>query len=356
MRQAVIPSSAIGAAILSVTLVSLSAQPPSRSNTTITAVPGIKVGHVTLTERPTGCTVVLVDGDAVGAVSQRGGAPATRETDLLNPLNLVDKVNAISLSGGSAFGLDAASGVSRWLEEHGRGWTTRFGKVPIVPAASIFDLPVGGKPNIRPSADCGYKAAQAASVGAVAEGNIGAGAGATVGGMGGAGRSMKSGVGSSSIALPNGLIVGALVVVNAAGSVVDPATGRVVAGVRNPDGTLTDIHKWLRSGAATPSGVSTRPGENTTIGVVATNAKLTKAEAARVALMADDGYARAINPIHTLADGDTVFVLATGRWTGQPDVSILGAVAAEAMAEAIVRAATQATSIPGYPAARDLKK
>jgi L-aminopeptidase/D-esterase-like protein len=337
------------------------AQERGTGNNTLTAVPGIKVGHFTYTERPTGCTAVIVDGDAVGGVSQRGGAPATRETDLLNPLNMVDKVNAISLSGGSAFGLDAATGISRWLEEHGVGWDTRVAKVPIVPAASIYDLPVGNKPTLRPDAECGYKAAQAASTAPVAEGNVGAGAGAAVGQMGGANRAMKSGLGSASITLPNGLIVGAIVVVNASGDVIDPSTGRVVAGARNTDGTLLDLRKMIRSGTPLPGAPTANPGEHTTIGVVPTNARLSKADATRVALMADDGYARAINPVHTMGDGDTLFVLGTGRLAGPAgttDISRLGALAAEVMSDAILRAVRQATTIPGIPglpAVRDLK-
>jgi len=326
---------------------------PAGANATLTAVPGIKVGHYTLAERPTGCTVILVDGDAVGGVSQRGGAPGTRETDLLNPLNMVDKVNAIVLAGGSAFGLEAASGTVRWLEEHDIGWPAGVARVPIVPAAILFDLGVGGNPKIRPTADCGYKAAEAATTAAVPEGTIGAGAGATVGKFGGAGRATKSGIGSASIALPNGLIVAAIVAVNAVGDVVDPATGKIVAGVRNPDGTFADARKILRSGVDTPP---PRAGENTTIGVVATNAKLSKALAARMALMADDGYARAISPSHTNGDGDTIFSLATGRWDGTANITVIGALAAEAMADAVVRAATQATSVAGIPAARDLRK
>lgn len=326
------------------------------SNHTLTAVPGIRVGHHTLVERPTGCTAILADGGAVGGVSQRGGAPATRETDLLDPLNLVDRVNAISLSGGSAFGLDAASGVVRWLEEKGLGWETRAARVPIVPAASFYDLHVGGKPSVRPAADCGYKAAQAATSAPVTEGNVGAGAGATIGQIGD--RPMKSGIGSAAIALASGLVVGALVAVNSAGDIIDPATGRVLAGMRDTNGRLVDARKVLRAGARfrdQTGDTRPRPGENTTIGVVATNARLTKAQATRMALMADDGYARAISPVHTLNDGDTVFALATGRWDGQADVSVVGALAAEAMADAIVRAATQATGLPGVPAARDLR-
>src|SRR5437867_12702657 len=232
------------------------------SNATLTAVPGIKVGHFTLAERPTGCTVILVDGDAVGGVSQRGGAPGTRETDLLNPLNMVDKVNAIVLAGGSAFGLEAATGTVRWLEEHNIGWPAGVSRVPIVPAAILFDLGVGGNPKVRPTADCGYKAADAASPGPVQEGSVGAGAGATVGKLGGmaehdgypAGsrKPMKAGIGSASIPPPNGPVVAALVAVNAVGDIVDPATGRIVAGVLNADGTLADARKILRSGQTIP--------------------------------------------------------------------------------------------------------
>jgi len=329
------------------------AQQPQQINATITAVPGIKVGHFTLAERPTGCTVILVDGDAVGGVSQQGGAPGTRETDLLNPLNMVDKVNAIVLAGGSAFGLEAATGTVRWLEEHNIGWPAGASRVPIVPAAILFDLGVGGNPKVRPTADCGYKAAAAATTAPVPEGTIGAGAGATVGKFGGPGRSMKAGIGSASIVLPSGLIVAAIVAVNAVGDIIDPATGKVVAGVRNPDGTFADARKILRDGGTRQP---PRAGENTTIGVVATNAKLSKSLAARMALMADDGYARAISPSHTNGDGDTIFSLATGRWDGNADITVIGALAAEAVADAIVRAATQATGAAGIPAARDLRK
>jgi L-aminopeptidase/D-esterase-like protein len=334
-------------------LVHAQAAPPS-SNTTLTAVPGIKVGHHTLSERPTGCTVIVVEGEgAAGGVSQRGGAPGTRETDLLDPSNMVDKVNAVVLAGGSAFGLDAATGTVKWLEEHNIGWDVRIAKVPIVPAAILFDLPVGGNPKIRPTADCGYRAAANASNAPVKEGTIGAGAGATVGKTGGPGRSMKAGLGSYSITLPNGLSVGAIVAVNAVGDIIDPDTGKVVAGVRNPDGTFADARTLLRTGATGPR---PRAGENTTIGLVATNAKLTKTQAQRMALMADDGFARAIYPSHTVGDGDTVFALATGVWTGEADITQIGALAAEVMARAIVRAATEATGLPNLPAARDLKK
>ena len=321
----------------------------------LTEVHGLKVGHHTLTERPTGCTVILVDGEGVaGGVSQRGGAPGTRETDLLHPLNMVDKVNAVVLSGGSAYGLDAAQGVERFLEEKNIGWKVGpSGVVPIVPAAILFDLAFGGNPKIRPTADCGYRAAVAATADPVREGNVGAGTGATVGKMG-MGRSMKGGLGSAAIALPNGLVVAAIVAVNAVGDIVDPASGAIVAGVRSEDGkTLADARKLLRSGA-----LLKRPpplaGENTTIGLVATNARLNKSDVNRLALMGDDGLAKAIVPSHTVGDGDTVFALATGRWTGEANLTVLGAMAAEALAEAVVRAAAKAESLNGVPSARDL--
>jgi L-aminopeptidase/D-esterase-like protein len=320
----------------------------------LTDVQGLRVGHHTLAERPTGCTVILVDGDgAVGGVSQRGGAPGTRETDLLDPSNMVDKVNAVVLAGGSAYGLDAAQGAVRFLEEHNTGWKVGVGVVPIVPAAILFDLPFGGKPQVRPTADCGYKAAQAATDGAVAEGNVGAGAGATVGKMG-MGRAMKSGLGSASITMPNGLVVAAIVAVNAVGDIVDPSTGKTVAGIRSEDGkSLADVRTLLKSGALLKR-AAPRAGENTTIGLVATNARMTKAEIHRVAMMADDGFAKAITPSHTVGDGDTVFALATGRWDGEANPTIVGALAAEAMAEAIVRAAVKAESSNGVPAAREI--
>ena len=322
----------------------------------LTDVEGLRVGHFTLTERPTGCTVVLVDGEgAAGGVSQRGGAPGTRETDLLNPLNLVDKVNAIVLSGGSAYGLDASQGVVRYLEERKIGWNVgAAGVVPIVPSAILFDLGFGGDPKIRPTADCGYKAAMTASDAAVTEGNVGAGAGATLGKIAGRDRSMKGGIGSASITLTSGLVVAALVAVNAVGDVVDPSTGQVVAGVRTADGkSLADARTLLRDGSLLRA-VAPRPAENTTIAVVATNARLTKTDANRVALMADDGLARALSPSHTIGDGDTVFALATGRWSGQADTSIIGALAAEVLADAIVRAAVQAQSLGGVPSAREM--
>lgn len=323
----------------------------------LTSVAGIKVGHYTLAERPTGCTVVLVEEGAVAGVDVRGSAPGTRETDLLNPVNTVEKVHAIVLAGGSAFGLDAASGVVRYLEERGVGFPTGIVPVPIVPAAILFDLGVGDNPKVRPTADCGYRAAAAATAGPVAEGNVGAGAGATVGKLAGPGRAMKAGVGTAAFILPDGLIVAALAVVNAVGDIVDPATGEVVAGVRTPDGLgLADARTLIRAGLPARARFGGNPIRNTTLSVVATNTVLTKAQATKVAQMAQDGLARTISPVHTPEDGDTIFALATGTRQQPSDLLVVGALAADAVAEAVLRAARMATGIPGYPAQRDLRK
>ncbi|MEO6446279.1 MAG: P1 family peptidase [Gemmatimonadaceae bacterium] len=317
----------------------------------LTAVRGLRVGHYTLTGRPTGCTVILAEGGVVGGVDVRGAAPGTRETDLLDPVNTVSVVHAIVLSGGSAFGLDAASGVMKYLEERNVGFDVRVARVPIVPAAILFDLGIGDA-SIRPTADCGYRAASWATDGPVLEGDVGAGAGATVGKLLGMGRAMKAGIGTASITLDDGLTVSALVAVNAVGDVIDPATGQVVAGVRTEDGRgLADARKLIRAGVTRPGN---RSGENTTLGVVATNARLTKAQATKVAQMAHDGYARAISPVHTTGDGDTIFALATGERAEAADVSTIGALAAEMMAEAIVRAVRQSRGLPGFPSVRDL--
>lgn len=320
-------------------------------NNTLTAVDGIKVGHHTLGNAPTGCTVILAEAGATGGVDIRGMAPATVETDLLNPVNLVQQVHAIVLSGRSSFGLDSRPGVMRYLEEKKIGFEFGTAHVPIVPGASLFDLLVGD-PMIRPTPDCGYQAARSASSAAVAEGSVGAGAGATIGKALGMTHAMKAGVGTAAIALPNGLIVSALVVVNAFGDVIDPSTGQTVAGVRAPDGkSFADARKLLRAG-----GIRFDGGGNTTLGVVATNATLTKTAATRVAQMAHDGYARAISPVHTPVDGDTIFALATGARAGNADVGLVGALAADAIADAIVRAARQATGLAGIPALRDLPR
>ena len=317
----------------------------------LTAIPGLKVGHFTLSERPTGCTVVLAEDGAVGGVDVRGGAPGTREIALLDPVNSVQVVHAVVLSGGSAFGLDAASGVVRYLDERDIGYRVGPNVVPIVVGAILFDLSVGDDPRIRPDADCGYRAATHASSETPAEGNVGAGAGATVGKLRGRAQAMKGGVGTASITLEDGLTVAAMVAVNAVGDIIDPATGSIVAGVRTEDGLgLADARVLLRAGAPNES----QSGANTTIGVVATNATLTKTEVTKVAQMAQDGLARTIYPAHTPSDGDTVFSLATGTFSGSASVSTIGALAADVMAEAIVRAVRAATGIQGFPAAADI--
>ena len=344
------------AALVLVAPILVSAQTPADRPKGLTDVQGLKVGSHTLTEKPTGCTVILAEKSAVGGVDVRGGAPGTRETDLLNPVNHVQEVHAVVLSGGSAFGLDAAMGAVRWLEEHNIGYPAGGVKIPIVPAAILFDIPFAGKPLVRPTADCGYKASVAANDGPVEEGSVGAGAGATVGKM--TGRPVKGGLGSASIKLSDGLVVAAIVAVNAVGDVIDPATGQVVAGARGEDGkTFVDMRKVLRAGPLM-RGRGPRAGENTTIGLVATNAVLTKVQAQKMAQMAHDGFARAISPVHTPGDGDTIFSLATGAVPGEVNdgrLSQIGALAAEAMADAIVRAVKQATTAGGVPAIRDLK-
>jgi L-aminopeptidase/D-esterase-like protein len=328
----------------------VASQTAASANDSLTAVPGVKVGHHTLAERPTGCTVVLIEDGATAGVDVRGAAPATRDTDLLNPTKMVERIQGIAFSGGSLFGLSTVDGVLRFLEEHNVGIPYGSRRVPIVPGASIFDLNVGDA-RIRPTADCGYRAAQAASASPVLEGSVGAGAGATAGKLAGMERAMKSGVGSAAITMPDGLIVSALVVVNPLGDVIDPATGRIVAGARGADGRgFADARLLIRGGTS-----RTNRGDNSTVGVVATNARLTKAQASYIAQLADDGYARAIWPIHTIVDGDTVFAIATGSRPGDPDLVMLGALAADVMATAVIRAATQATGLPNLPAVRDLK-
>jgi L-aminopeptidase/D-esterase-like protein len=326
-----------------------------RDRSAITDVAGIKVGHFTDPRKPTGCTVILVEDGAVAGVDVRGAAPGTRETDLLDPINTVQQVHAIVLSGGSAFGLDTASGVVRYLEERGIGFKLGAAVVPIVPAAILFDLALGDH-KIRPDAEAGYKACKAATSDAPAEGNAGAGAGATVGKLFGMTRAMKSGVGTAAIRLNDGksnrLTVGAIVAVNAVGDVLDPGTGKVIAGARTPDGkSLLGTMNAIIRGDQLPPSVG---GTSTTIGVVATDLKLDKAQATKVAQMAHDGLARAINPIHTPFDGDTIFAVATGRSSRAPNVTLIGALAAEAMARAVVRAVRAARGLDGFPGAADL--
>ena len=312
----------------------------------ITDIPGIRVGHDTNLEAGTGCTVILCTPPAVGGVDVRGGAPATRETDLLRPMHMVNEVNAILLTGGSAFGLDAASGVVRYLEEQGIGYDTGVAHVPIVPAAAIFDLALGS-PNIRPDAAAGYRACQNATGEAVAQGTVGAGTGATVAKTLSPALAIKGGLGSASSQLPDGTLVGAIVAVNAFGNILDPQTGQDIAVPRNP---------LERSLSPTPP-TSPDPFGNTTIAVVATSASLTKEEVNKVAQMAHNGLAQAIRPAHTMFDGDTVFALALGprepivAGTGERAylVSLIGWQAAETLARAIVKAVRNATELHGVP-------
>jgi L-aminopeptidase/D-esterase-like protein len=327
----------------------------------ITDVPGIKVGHAHDAQALTGCTVVLSEKGAVGGVDQRGGAPGTRETDLLRTMHLVQKAHAVVLSGGSAFGLDSATGVVRYLEEKGIGFDTRVVKVPIVPAAILFDLGIG-RSEVRPDASMGYQACLNASAEKPEEGNVGAGMGATVGKILGMAGAMKSGIGTASIDLGAGAIIGAIVAVNAFGDVIDPASGEILAGVRTtkvgpiqigketPFANTLDV---MRSMAGRTI-LRYASGANTVIGVVATNALLSKEEANKVAQMAHDGLARTIRPAHTIFDGDTLFTLSTGN--KKIDVNIVGAYGAEVVAWSIINAIMAATSVDGFPAARDTQQ
>lgn len=313
-------------------------------NQTLTAIPGIRVGHAQNDEALTGCTVVLCEDGAVGGVDQRGGAPGTRETDLLRPMHRVERVHAILLTGGSAFGLDSAAGVMRYLEERNIGFDVGVARVPIVPAAVIFDLAIG-RADIRPDAEMGYQACLNATGDPVVEGNAGVGAGATVGKILGMGQAMKSGVGSTCLEIAPGLFVGALAAANALGDVLDPRSGQIIAGARGAEGfadTLQVMRKFVAQQAASPS--------NTVVGVVATNARLTKEEANKVAQMAQDGLARSIRPAHTMFDGDTIFALSIGDKPA--DVNLIGAFAAEVFAEAIVQGVRAARTLGGVPGMR----
>jgi L-aminopeptidase/D-esterase-like protein len=322
----------------------------------ITDIPGLRVGHASNEEAWTGCTVILCETGAVGGVDQRGGAPGTRETDALHPMHLVQQVHAIMLSGGSAFGLDSASGAVRYLEERGVGFDVGVARVPIVPAAILFDLGFGSS-NIRPNAEMGYQACLNATSGPVPEGNIGAGTGATVGKILGIGQAMKAGIGTCSLHIGKGVIIGAIAAVNAFGDVFDPQTGAIIAGARTLvlEGeklgfgdyfadTLT-VMRTLHSKTRLAFGRRA----NTVIGIVATNARLTKEQANKVAAMAQDGLARTIRPAHTMLDGDTIFALSLGD--KHADVNIIGAYAAEAFAQAILRGTRAARPALGLPAA-----
>ncbi len=319
----------------------------------IVDVPGIEAGHADDQAALTGCTVILCRRGAVAGVDVRGSAPGTRETDLLNPINLVQRVQAVMLSGGSAFGLDAASGAMRYLEEHRIGFKFGAATVPIVPAAILFDIGAG-KGKVRPNADMGYAACQSASPRPIAEGNVGVGTGASVGKLGGSALAMKSGVGTASLKV-GGAVVGAIVAVNSFGDVIDPANGEIVAGLRS--GRIGPLRVGGRDYfadtlAMMETGLGRRilglaSNNNTVIGVVATDALLTKTEATKVAQMAQDGIARAIRPAHTMFDGDTLFALSTGR--KKMPVTLVGALAAEVVVRAILRAVRLAASAGGLP-------
>ena len=307
----------------------------------ISDVAGLEIGHETDTRRPTGCTVVIARDGAVAGVDVRGAAPGTRETDLLAPGNLVERVHAIVLAGGSAWGLDAASGVVRWLEQQGVGMVVGPARLPIVPGAVLFDLLLGDA-SIRPDADSGYRACQAASRQPPAEGNVGAGAGAAVGKIFGIARAMKGGIGTASVTV-DGVTVAALIACNALGDVIDPETAQVIAGARSADGKrLLDSRRALLAGQAPQPLIA---GTNTTIGVIATDAVITRLQATRLAQMGHDGLARSINPVHTMLDGDTLFALGTGASGRSAAMMTLGMMAAEATARAVARAVRAAQGI-----------
>jgi len=317
------------------------------ANGGLTDVTGLLVGHDTDSRRPTGCTVILAPDGAVAGVDVRGAAPGTRETDLLDPVNTVDTIHALLLSGGSAFGLAAATGVVDWLDERGIGLPVGPACVPIVPAAILFDLWMGDSA-VRPDAASGRRACEAASTARPTEGSVGAGAGATVGKLWGVGRSMKGGIGTASLRV-DGITIAALIAVNAVGDVIDPGTGLPIAGALTADG-----HALLGTTARLLAGET--PGapiraSATTIGCVATDAKLSKADCTRLARCAHDGLARTIDPVHTLYDGDTLFALATGRRAAPVNLLTLSAAAAQVTALAVLRAVycAQSVSAPGVP-------
>jgi L-aminopeptidase/D-esterase-like protein len=310
----------------------------------ITDVEGIRVGHDTDTSAATGCTVIIADSGAVGGVDVRGGAASTRGTDMLNPLNLVERVNAVVLTGGSAFGLDAACGVMEWLEARGIGFDVGITKVPIVSAAVVFDLSIGNG-FVRPNRESGIRACEAAASPMTTQGNVGAGAGATVGKLLGIRSAMKGGLGMASLRVPDGIVVAALVVVNAFGDVLDWRTGQLLAGARDPEtGRLLNTVEQMKQGVLRRAFTPT----NTTLGVVATNAALTKAQANKVAQMAHDGFARSISPVHTMYDGDVIFALSLGNKLC--DLNLVGVAAAEVVAEAVNNAVKHAQTLHGIPA------
>lgn len=316
-------------------------------NNTLTIVQGLKVGHADDKKALTGVTVVICEKGAVGGVDIRGTASGTREINPLDPTHLVETINGICLAGGSAFGLDAAGGAMRYLEERGIGFPVGKTVVPIVPAAILFDLNVGDY-KVRPDPEMGYRACQAASAEPVAEGCIGVGIGASVGKLLGRASAMKSGIGSAGRIFDDGLAIGAIAAVNAFGDILDPATGRIIAGSRDPNnpGKFLDTAKVLRGVAVD------RPfaPENTTLAVVGVNAALTKSQAKKIAQMAQVGFAKTISPCHSTVDGDIIFVLGTGEWKGPVNLNRLGVLAAEAVAEAVVRAVRIAIPMDDLPA------
>ncbi len=322
-------------------------------NAAITAVTGLEVGHYTDLDHATGCTVIICRQGAVGGVDVRGGSPGTRETDLLRPMRRVDELHAVVLSGGSAFGLDAASGVVRYLAEQNIGFRTGTSVIPIVSAAILFDLNLVTA-EVHPGAAEGYAACLDASAGPVAEGSVGAGTGATVGKALGLEHAMKAGIGAASLQLPGGAVVAAMVAVNAYGGVVDYQTGHTVAGPRrHPEPGYYDSVELLLQ--EQHSGESL-PLTNTTIGVIATDASLTKEQTNCLAGLSHDGLALAIRPCHTLRDGDTMFAMATGRHSGPLDITVLGAAVVEVTAQAVLSAVKAATGLGGVPAVRELKR
>lgn len=327
------------------------------SRGSIIDIKNILIGHSSRPERPTGCTVIICNTTCVGGVDVRGSAPGTRETDLLDPINLVENVNAIVLSGGSAFGLDAASGVVRCLDERKMGFSTRARAIPIVPAAVLYDLEVGNDSSIFPDANLGYSACISANSSVPAEGNVGAGTGATIGKIFGIKQAMKAGLGSTAITVYDAsrnttVTVGAIVAVNAIGDVYK--NGKLLAGARTLDGKQLINTAGLLLGNAAHTFDSELLGSATTLACVITDAKLTKVQAKKVSQMAHDGFARAINPVHTMFDGDVVFTLATGASTVS-DVNLIGVMAARVVEEAIVRAVEKATGLPDLPSVNDLK-
>ena len=318
----------------------------------ITDVDGVKVGHRTDLEAATGCTVVLCEDGAVGGVDVRGPSPGTRETDLLRPTYNVNVVHAVLLSGGSGFGLDAASGVMRYLEERGIGYQAGDVKVPIVPAAILYDLRMLTS-KVRPGPDDGYAACENASSEPVEEGSVGAGTGATVGKVMGYERGVKGGIGSASLHLGDGLVVGAITAVNAIGGVFEHRPGALVAGPRNPESSrmLDSLDLMTSPGFNRPQA---EPGTNTTIGVVATNARLTKEQANKLASSAHDGLAMAVRPAHLMGDGDVMFGLATGKHEQEVELNMLLAAATVCVSDAIVRAVRMARGLGGVPSVSEL--